>query len=253
VTIALIAANVGVFLLWQPTFRSDVEQFKFFLCRAETSWEVSHRESLAQGGAEAKVALDHDFGPGAGTAIQDFMLRRCAGKSWSASVLISMFLHEGWFHVATNMLFLWVFGNNVEDRLGRGLFALLYVFGGIAAMLLHLAFAPNSTIPTIGASGAIAAVLGAYLILFPRARITTLIVFFIIAPVRLPAWVALGGWFVLQLFSGVGGLEAQVNGGVAYWAHVGGFVFGGAAAWLFFRNRREPQPVLPPPPRPDLA
>lgn len=252
VTIVLIAANLGAFLLWQPTFRSDLEQFKFLICRAEISWEVSHRENLAQGGAEARAALDRDFEPGAGVAIQDFLLRRCPEKSWSASVLESMFLHEGWLHIAVNMLFLWVFGNNVEDRLGRGPFVLLYLAGGIAATLLHLAFAPNLTIPTIGASGAIAAVLGAYLVLFPRARVTSVIVFFVIAPLQLPAWIALGGWFVLQLFSGVGGLGAQVNTGVAYWAHVGGFAFGAAATWLLFRDRREPRPVLPPPPRPDL-
>jgi membrane associated rhomboid family serine protease len=163
-----------------------------------------------------------------------------------------MFLHEGWLHIAVNMLFLWVFGNNVEDRLGRAWFVLLYACGGIAAMLLQLAFAPDSTVPTVGASGAISAVLGAYLVLFPRARITTLILFFVIAPVWLPAWVALGGWFLLQLFSGAGGLGAQVNGGVAYWAHVGGFAFGVALTWLFFRDRREARPILPPPPRPDL-
>ena len=238
ITLALIATNIVVFLLWQPTFGSDLRQQTFFLCHAEIPWEIAHQQSLADGGAEAQAAVDADFGPGSGATIQAFLARRCPDKSWSQSVFVAMFLHAGWLHIAGNMLFLYIFGNNVEDRLGRIVFLLFYLLGGLAASGLQLAFAPNSTIPNLGASGAIGAVLGAYLVLFPRARVTTLVIFFFISVIELPAAAVLGIWFVMQLFSGVGGLGTAVNGGVAYWAHVGGFGFGAVVAWLFYRNRR---------------
>jgi membrane associated rhomboid family serine protease len=121
--------------------------------------------------------------------------------------------------------------------------------GGLAATGLQVAFDPNSAVPNVGASGAIAAILGSYLVLFPRARIHTLVFFIFITFIDLPASVVLVGWFILQLFSGVGGMGDQLGGGVAYWAHVGGFVFGGAVTWLFFRSRgRRQQYELPPPP-----
>jgi len=242
VTLALIAANIVVFLLWQPTFGSDAQQQTFFLCHAEIPWEVAHQESLADGGAEARTAIDADFGPGSGEGLQKFLGRRCPDKSWWQSVFVAMFLHAGWLHIAGNMLFLYIFGDNVEDRLGRIVFLLFYVLGGLAASGLQLAFSPNSTLPNLGASGAIAAVLGAYLVLFPRARVKTLVIFFFITVVELPAVAVLGIWFVMQLFSGVGGTD--VNGGVAYWAHVGGFGFGALVAWLVYRNR-PPTPDLP--------
>jgi membrane associated rhomboid family serine protease len=120
-------------------------------------------------------------------------------------------------------------------------------------MLLQLAMGPDSTVPTLGASGAIAAVLGAYLVLFPRARVTTLVIFFFITVVDVPAGFLLLAWFVLQFFSGVGQLGTHLAGGVAYWAHVGGFLFGAAVTWLAFRGRRRPptRPVTWVPPRPD--
>jgi membrane associated rhomboid family serine protease len=167
-------------------------------------------------------------------------------------VFVAMFLHGGWLHIGGNMLFLWVFGNNVEDRLGRMLFIAFYLLGGVAASALQLAFDPSSAVPSLGASGAVAAVLGAYLVMFPRARVVTLVIlFFFITAVELPAVLVLGAWFVLQLFSGVGGLGAQVNGGVAYWAHVGGFVFGLAVTALFFRGRGQRPPFQRLPRRPD--
>jgi membrane associated rhomboid family serine protease len=150
-----------------------------------------------------------------------------------------MFLHAGWLHIAGNMLFLYIFGDNVEDRLGRIVFLLFYVLGGLAASGLQLAFSASSTLPNLGASGAIGAVLGAYLVLFPRARVKTVVIFFFITVIELPAVAVLGIWFVMQLFSGVGGLSTDVNGGVAYWAHVGGFGFGALVAWLFYRNQRQ--------------
>ncbi|HEX6399834.1 MAG TPA: rhomboid family intramembrane serine protease, partial [Actinomycetota bacterium] len=152
---------------------------------------------------------------------------------------------------AGNMLFLWIFGNNVEDRLGRIMFVAFYVLGGLAATGLQVAFDPNSAVPNVGASGAIAAILGSYLVMFPRARIHTLVIFVFITFLDLPATVVLLGWFVLQLFSGVGEMGRELgSGGVAYWAHVGGFAFGLAVAWLFFRShaRRDPDALPPPPP-----
>jgi membrane associated rhomboid family serine protease len=250
VTIALIAANVAVFLLWQPSFGTEQEQQAFYFCHAEIPWEVSHQENLAHGGLEARAALDADLGPGAGVAVQTLQQQECPNKSWWLSVFVAMFLHGGWFHLAGNMLFLWIFGNNVEDRLGYVVYPLFYVLGGLAASALQLAIAPNSTIPSLGASGAIGGVLGAYIVLFPHARVTTLIIFFFITVIEVPAGVILAIWFVLQLFSGVGQLASEVNGGgVAYWAHVGGFAFGALVAWLFYRNRRRPRPTVSGAPR----
>lgn len=243
-TLGLIAANVAVFLLWQPTFDGDeFEQQVFYLCNAEIPFEISRQENLAQGGAEARLALDQDFQqPGVGEQIQAIVQQECPDKSWLASVFVAMFLHGGWLHIAGNMLFLWVFGNNVEDRLGYLVFPLFYVMGGIAAAALQLAFDPNSTIPSLGASGAIGAILGAYAVIFPHARVTTLVILFFITVVEVPAVFVLGAWFVLQVFSGVGQLGIDVNGGVAYWAHIGGFGFGAIVAWLFYRR---PGPVRP--------
>jgi len=124
------------------------------------------------------------------------------------------------------------------------------MLGGLAATGLQLAFDPNAAVPNVGASGAIAAVLGAYLVLFPNARIHTLVIFFFITFVDLPAVLVLVSWFVLQLFSGVGEMGRAVGGGVAYWAHVGGFAFGLIVTWLFFRNRGRRAPAAWPAPAP---
>jgi len=146
------------------------------------------------------------------------------------TMFISMFLHGGLLHIASNMLYLWIFGDNIEDRLGHGRYLIFYLLCGFGATLSHAFFNPTSRVPAIGASGAIAGVLGAYLILFPRAQVTTLIpIFFFITIRELPAVIILGLWFVLQLFSGVGSLSvagAEQAGGVAYFAHIGGFVLG---------------------------
>ena len=143
-------------------------------------------------------------------------------------ILTSMFLHGGWLHVLGNMLYLWIFGNNVEDRLGRVGFLLFYVVGGIAAALAQVVIDPTSTNPLVGASGAIAAALGAYLVLFPRARILSLVFLgFFYQLLEVPALVILGFWFVLQLISGFASLGAQTaEGGVAFFAHIGGFALG---------------------------
>ena len=140
----------------------------------------------------------------------------------------SMFLHGGWLHLLGNMLFLWIFGNNVEDRLGRLPFLIFYLVGGIAAALTQVVIDPQSTVPLVGASGAIAAALGAYIVLFPGARILSLVFLgFFYQLLEVPALVLLGFWFVLQLVSGFGSLGGgTAEGGVAFFAHIGGFALG---------------------------
>jgi membrane associated rhomboid family serine protease len=145
------------------------------------------------------------------------------------TLLTSMFLHGGWLHLGGNMLYLWVFGDNVEDKLGHMRFLVFYVICGLAASGLHIYLDPHSTVATIGASGAISGVLGAYLWMFPKARIVTLIpIFIFIQMAELPAYLILGFWFVLQFFNGILSLGYQSAGmnGVAWWAHIGGFVAG---------------------------
>jgi membrane associated rhomboid family serine protease len=150
----------------------------------------------------------------------------------SATLVTSQFLHGGWLHLGGNMLYLWIFGNNVEDRFGRVRFLLFYLLGGILAGLSQVVIDPGSSVPTIGASGAIAATLGAYLVLFPRARVTTLVFLgFFYQLIDIPAIVVLGFWFVLQLVDGLTSLgPVQSGGGVAFFAHIGGFVAGAVVA-----------------------
>jgi membrane associated rhomboid family serine protease len=146
----------------------------------------------------------------------------------------SMFLHGGWLHFLGNMLYLWVFGDNVEDRLGHFRYLFFYLICGLAAAFLHIFTNPGSSVPTLGASGAIAGVLGAYLILFPGARVLTLVpIFFFFQLVELPALIFLGFWFVMQFFSGALSLVAANGqmGGTAWWAHIGGFVAGMLMIW----------------------
>lgn len=143
------------------------------------------------------------------------------------TVFTSMFMHGGWLHLIGNMLFMWIFGNNVEDYLGHVKFLIFYLVAGLAAVALYTLFSPHSEIPLVGASGAIAGVMGSYLVLHPKARITVLIIFFFIQFVRMPAKVVLGIWFAMQLFFSLSqGLSGFSGGGVAWMAHVGGFAFG---------------------------
>jgi membrane associated rhomboid family serine protease len=141
----------------------------------------------------------------------------------------TMFIHGGWLHLGGNMLYLWIFGDNVEDKLGHGRYLVFYLVCGLTASVLSIVVDPHSTMPIIGASGAIAGVLGAYLLMFPRARVLTLIPFFFFLPLaELPALIVLGFWFVMQFFSGLIslGFEAGGMGGVAWWSHIGGFAAG---------------------------
>jgi membrane associated rhomboid family serine protease len=159
-------------------------------------------------------------------------------------ILISMFLHAGWLHLGGNMLYLWIFGDNIEDRLGHFKYLLFYLLCGGIATLTHAVMNPDSRIPAIGASGAIAGVLGAYILLFPKAQVTTLIPIFVFITVReIPAILVLGLWFVLQLFVGVASIGvAEGNaGGVAVFAHIGGFIAGMLLVVLMGGYRRTPR------------
>ena len=190
---------------------------------------------LARGGESALAQFITRWGVVPAELID--ALRAGAFASAEALTLVtSQFLHGSLIHIAGNMLFLWIFGNNIEDRFGRLAFLGFYLVGGIVAGLTQVAIAPTSTVPTIGASGAIAAVLGAYLVLFPGARVTTAIfLVFFYQLIEIPAIFVLGFWFVLQLFDGLGSLGAMgqaTTGGVAFFAHIGGFIFGAAVALL---------------------
>lgn len=146
-------------------------------------------------------------------------------------MLTSMFLHGGWMHLLGNMLFLWVFGGSVEEEFGHFQYLVFYLFSGVGAAIVHTIFNWGSRIPTVGASGAISGVMGAFIVLFPRARVTTLIpALFLFFTVQIPAFLMMGYWFLIQVFSGVASLGVSNQGGVAWWAHVGGFLLGALIA-----------------------
>jgi membrane associated rhomboid family serine protease len=225
VTLAIIAINVAVFVFVQGLPLGGIDpnneaQIKSLVCYGVIPAEVS------------------DFTP-----IRE-LDQACGGKSVLFSILSSMFLHGSLLHIAGNMLFLWVFGNNIEDRMGPLVFPLFYVAAGVAAVYAQVLPSPESQVPLVGASGAIAGTLGAYLVMFPHARITTLVFLgFFITRADLSALVVLGFWFVLQAFSSFTSLGGAADqGGVAYLAHVGGFVFGALVALVFYRGRQRPQP-----------
>ena len=179
-----------------------------------------------------------------GRAVNDFTLYFGlvpAAFSWVA-VLTSMFLHGGLFHVAGNMLYLWIFGDNVEDRMGHGRFLAFYLLCGTAAALAQTITAPDSVVPMVGASGAIAGVMGAYFVLYPKSRIVTLVpIIFFFQIIEVPAIFFLGIWFVMQFLSGVGSIATATSrtGGIAFWAHVAGFVAGLSGVIVFRRPERQ--------------
>src|SRR6266498_5214299 len=241
VTLTLIAINVVVFLL-EPASHAlfgqssstagECQQLAFFY-----KWAAIPRELITN------HQLSQTAGPPAGPG-QCLAVAPDYDKIPFVSVLYAMFLHGSWLHLLGNMLFLWVFGNNVEDRLGRVRYLLFYLLCGYVATY-GFAFAdPGSTTTLVGASGAIAGVLGAYLLMFPRARVTSLIPFLFFLPAQLPAWLVLGSWFVLQWFYASGGTVGS-GAGVAYLAHVVGFVAGIILVILFGglnQPRRRPPP-----------
>lgn len=159
------------------------------------------------------------------------------------TLFTSMFLHAGWAHILGNMVFLWVFGSHIERSMGHLRYLVFYFACGLGASVLEIATSANSNLPGLGASGAIAGVLAAYLVLYPTSTVRTLLpISYVLIPIRLPAWVLIAGWFLLQLTSGIASLSPAAGtaaGGVAYWAHVGGFVTGAVLIWLF----RQPDSV----------
>jgi membrane associated rhomboid family serine protease len=225
VTYLLIAANVVVFL-FSPvaTAKQQCQQIAFFDQYAAKPSELLHN---TQSAAAATGEVGRSRSGRVGCVEQH---PAPFHKTPFFSVLFAMFLHGGWLHLLGNMLFLYVFGNNIEDRLGRLSYLFFYVFCGYAATYGFALFDSGSSSPLVGASGAIAGVLGAYLVLYPRAKVLSLLTFFFFLPVRLPAWLVLGSWFVLQYlyFRGAG---VAGGSGVAYGAHVVGFVVGAAIVW----------------------
>jgi membrane associated rhomboid family serine protease len=215
VTLAVIAACIGVFLLELSVSASggDAALERFFEQWGAVPSHISAAVRTGDLGSQAIVGI-----------------------------FTSMFLHGGWLHLFGNLLFLWIFGNNVEDRLGSAAFALFYVAGGVAAALAQVVIDPTSDAPLVGASGAIAAALGAYIVLFPGARILSLVFLgFFYQLLEVPAVIVLGYWFVLQLVSGVASLGAETaGGGVAFFAHIGGFVMG-VVVGLVLRASRGPR------------
>lgn len=151
----------------------------------------------------------------------------------------SMFMHAGWMHLGGNMLYLWIFADNVEDRLGHVRFAIFYLLCGLGAIFIQMITDPSSELPYLGASGAIGGVLGAYMITYPRARVlTVLFLVYFIHFVEVPAVIVLGFWILVQFFNGIGSLNPDITGGIAWWAHVGGFM-SGIALMLVMAPRRE--------------
>jgi len=235
VTVALIAINIAMFFAFQGAF---VESDAYFNDRVveygAIPYEVSHpgdRCDVAASGQ--KLVCEGQPGVQGETGEQP--------ATW-LTLLTSMFMHGGLLHLGGNMLFLWIFGNNIEDSMGKGRFVAFYLLGGLVALLAQTAIDPDSAVPTIGASGAVAAVLGGYALLYPRARVVTLVfivIFFTI--IELPALLVLGAWFVLQALSGAAELATPVGegGGVAYFAHIGGFVFGLLLVRLFANRVHE--------------
>ena len=206
VTVALILANAAVWIFYQvPDLEGSVRELAYQPCEIQN------------------------------TCVQ-------VGEDWWVTWLTSMFMHGGWDHILGNMLFLWIFGNNVEDAMGRARFLVFYLAGGAAAtglqtvVTLYYGSAADAAVPNLGASGAVSAVLGAYLVLLPGARVLTLLGFFI---VEIRAIWFLGTWFLFQLWLGNASLEQpEAGGGVAFFAHIGGFVFGAVAVRAFARERR---------------
>lgn len=238
VTWLLIAANVAVFL-YQLLVESRLEE-----AAAREVLEASRRlglpfvpaEAVSLRAQELYAAWLHEWG------LVPLELRRTGGFGEYVTLLTSMFLHANWLHLLGNLWFLWIFGDNVEDRLGHVPYVFFYAAAGLAAAGAQFVFDPGSEIPMIGASGAIAGVLGAYLVLFPRARVLTLVPIFIFLEfLEVPAVLFLLVWFVFQNLAPAAFTPAA-EGGVAYWAHIGGFVVGAAFCWLL-RNRLRARPV----------
>jgi membrane associated rhomboid family serine protease len=221
VTIALVAVNVAVWILVQgagATVPLAASVCNLGLIPGELTMTVK---------------------PGSGFPMGDGLMCLADPGRQTGHVLTSMFLHGSWMHLIGNMWFLWLFGNNVEDSMTRPRFIVFYLLCGLAAALLQVAMDPNSLVPMVGASGAISGVMGAYLVLYPRVRVFTLLPLgFFITSVALPAWAMLIYWMVLQLLGGFTRIGGAGEGGVAFWAHVGGFAAGALLVKVFERGDR---------------
>jgi membrane associated rhomboid family serine protease len=236
ITIAVIIACVAVYVFVQPTFgRDTTEDTVFDFRHAAIPYELTHGAPLTNCQVARTVASPAAASVCGGPVASDAF---APGKSIYLAVLASLFFHGGILHIAGNLLFLWVFGRRVEDRLGPVFYALFYLAAGVAAAVAQTMASPTSTIPFIGASGAIAGVMGAYLVWFPHARINTLFFVFVIIWFRIQAQWILLAWFVLQFFT-------SPNRDVAWVAHVGGFVFGMAVAALWRLGHRRPRAPSP--------
>ena len=223
VTITLIVLNIGMYFFFQhgdislgePSgrdYRENVVEY------GSIPYEITHPgEQCAAPGAGPSACTDDDSG---------------LASTW-LTLLTSMFMHGGLLHLGGNMLFLWIFGNNIEDAMGRLKFPAFYLLGGLVATIAQTLIDTNSTVPSIGASGAVAAVLGGYALLYPRARVVTLVIIIVfITLIELPALLVLGLWFLFQLYDASQPVAGE-GGGIAYFAHIGGFVFGLALIKLF--------------------
>jgi membrane associated rhomboid family serine protease len=258
VTVALIAINVFVFLfLSHPTGFSSVDN-ETVVKYGAIPYELTHPgEHCGYGdrvtGNGELITSNAGTVACEGQVIQTSegptRIRAISGSEPSTwlTIFTAMFMHGGFLHIIGNMLFLWIFGNNVEDAMGPLKFIAFYLLGGIAALALQVAFNTDSTVPTIGASGAIAGVLGGYILLYPRARVLTLIfIIFFVTFIEIPAVWVLGLWFLQQIYFGVADLSDPTGGGVAYFAHIGGFAFGLIFIRIFAtRIRKQPEPRLP--------
>lgn len=209
-TLTLIIANVLMYFVFQKGGITVDPSNANVVNYGAIPWEFSHWGKYCQLAGQdivCGVSSSHDV------------------PVW-LSALTSMFMHGSILHIGGNMIFLWVFGKTLEGTMGPILFLIFYLLGGFVALFAQVIVSPNSLIPTIGASGAIAAVLGGYILLFPHARILTLVFLIIIFPLVLPAVIVLGLWFLEQIALGAAGLGTPASGGVAYFAHIGGFIFG---------------------------
>jgi membrane associated rhomboid family serine protease len=220
----IIAVTVSVWLLVQGA--GNPEAVAASVCNLGlVPGELTHR---------APVGMALPIAPGLACVIDDEPI------NW-LTPLVSIFLHGGWGHLIGNMLFFWVFGNNIEDSMGPGRFLIFYLLCGVAAAAAHVLVSPASPVPTVGASGAISGILGAYLVLYPRVRVNMLFIFIIFFKViPIPAWIVLLWWFFVQVISGLPELSSvrpDVSSGVAVWAHVGGFVTGVVLIKLFENPR----------------
>jgi membrane associated rhomboid family serine protease len=255
VTVVIILINVAVYFGFEKGGLSDVGDQKVVVHYSAIPYEITHPGKLcgerarvgperqvvgAGGGVLCEGKTEQFVDTQTGQRVREKVVRvvdRNQPPAWF-TILSAMFMHGSLLHIAGNMLFLWIFGNNIEDAMGRIKFIFFYLLGGVVAALAQIAIAPSASTPTLGASGAVAAVLGGYALLYPRARVITLIfIVFFVTVIELPALLVLGAWFVLQLLDASS--QPLTGGGVAYFAHIGGFLFGLITIKLF-ATRHDP-------------